>query len=78
MCKTTTEDKKMANTPEEQRAQRLAEVAAMIADLATRPRVSIPTAQEMSKRGVSLLWRPDPTLKEADQYAIVLFDPEEN
>jgi hypothetical protein len=41
-------------------------------------RVSIPEAREMSNRGVYLKWRPDSTLPEDQQYAVVLYDPEEN
>jgi hypothetical protein len=40
-------------------------------------RVSIPEAKELAKRSVYLKWRPDALLPEDQQYAVVLYDPEE-
>jgi hypothetical protein len=41
-------------------------------------RVNIPEARIMANRGVYLKWRPDTSLPEEQQYAVVLYDPEEN
>ena len=45
---------------------------------AEEKRVNIPEAREMLNRGVYLKWRPDSSLPEDQQYAVVLYDPEEN
>lgn len=41
-------------------------------------RVSIPEARELAKRGVYLKWRPDESLPEDQQYALVKYDPLDN
>jgi len=45
---------------------------------AEEKRVSIPEAKVLAQRGVYLKWRPNESLPEEQQYAVVLYDPEEN
>ena len=44
--------------------------------LQDKKQISLTEAKSLVDRGGSVLWRPDPSLAEENQYALVLHDPE--
>ena len=44
--------------------------------LENKKKVSLADAKELVDRGGSVIWRPDPSIPEEEQYAVVIIDPE--